>query len=295
MSQLLTLKEIAKEIGVPESSVRKYREIFHDYIPGVGEGRARRYRDDAVAVFQDIRQLREDEHMPWDAIASKLGEKYPINAPPTRPPELPLTDVAPRSAPTSSAAAPAQRADIDARLRHMAAINERNTMLMNAMTLELLKSLDRYTRESEQSRLQLMRHFQQQTTVIAQTLSAVTRDQRNAMKNVVQRIDAIQQTLDSQQAILEKSSRVAAVKQKIIAIKRSVEEKDNTIRDLSARVNAMSREIAELRALRRQTPTQPAANPNPAPAPAPRPAAPVRRKEPEPPPTFLQKLFGKKS
>ncbi len=55
----LTIISIAKELGLPESTVRFYRDKFLEYIPFEGEGRKRRYRPEAVRVLGFIaRSLR---------------------------------------------------------------------------------------------------------------------------------------------------------------------------------------------------------------------------------------------
>jgi DNA-binding transcriptional MerR regulator len=51
---LLTIAEIAKELQIPESTVRYYRDRFINYIPYVGEGRGRRYRPETVEVLRFI-------------------------------------------------------------------------------------------------------------------------------------------------------------------------------------------------------------------------------------------------
>lgn len=51
---LLTLKQIADLLTLPESTVRYYRDAFPDRIPTVGTGRRRRYPRDAVAVLRSI-------------------------------------------------------------------------------------------------------------------------------------------------------------------------------------------------------------------------------------------------
>ncbi len=51
---LLTLKQIAEELGLPESTVRYYRDAYPDKVPCVGTGRRRRYPRAAVAVLRSI-------------------------------------------------------------------------------------------------------------------------------------------------------------------------------------------------------------------------------------------------
>ena len=51
---LLTLRQLAQELSLPESTVRYYRDAFLDHIPSVGIGRRRRYPREAVSVLREI-------------------------------------------------------------------------------------------------------------------------------------------------------------------------------------------------------------------------------------------------
>lgn len=51
---LLTLRQLADELDLPESTVRYYRDAFLDHIPSVGTGRRRRYPKEAVQVLRTI-------------------------------------------------------------------------------------------------------------------------------------------------------------------------------------------------------------------------------------------------
>jgi len=51
---LFTLRQLADELKLPESTVRYYRDAFLDLIPSVGTGRRRRYPVTAVAVLRSI-------------------------------------------------------------------------------------------------------------------------------------------------------------------------------------------------------------------------------------------------
>ncbi|HSG81971.1 MAG TPA: MerR family transcriptional regulator [Gemmatimonadota bacterium] len=50
----LSIREIARRTGVPESTLRYYRSLFPDHIPTIGAGRNRRHPEEAVNVFQLI-------------------------------------------------------------------------------------------------------------------------------------------------------------------------------------------------------------------------------------------------
>lgn len=52
MEELLTLKEIAKRLDVPESNLRYYRNRIGDFLPSVGKGRRRRYFIEAEEIFK---------------------------------------------------------------------------------------------------------------------------------------------------------------------------------------------------------------------------------------------------
>ncbi len=49
-----TLREIAGELNLPESTIRYYRDAFASHIPTVGLGRRRRYPTEAIEVFRVI-------------------------------------------------------------------------------------------------------------------------------------------------------------------------------------------------------------------------------------------------
>ena len=50
----LTNADIGRELNLPESTVRYYRDHFEEFLPMVGEGRQRRYRPEALEVFRVI-------------------------------------------------------------------------------------------------------------------------------------------------------------------------------------------------------------------------------------------------
>ena len=64
-NDLMTLKDIAQKLGLPESTLRKYRDAYPQYIPTVGTGRERLYRPRAAQVFEAIRRCRAEERLSW--------------------------------------------------------------------------------------------------------------------------------------------------------------------------------------------------------------------------------------
>jgi DNA-binding transcriptional MerR regulator len=86
---LWTIRKIADELGIPESTVRYYRDQFERHIPAVGRARRRRYAEPAVAVLRFIAeayasgQQREDiaaalDEMRGDGTAAPQASGFPV-------------------------------------------------------------------------------------------------------------------------------------------------------------------------------------------------------------------------
>jgi DNA-binding transcriptional MerR regulator len=73
---LLTIKEIARRLDMPESNLRYYRDKFEEYLPHFGHGRKRRYLPQAVEVFSFIAGHLKT-NTPSEDIAQELSKRYP--------------------------------------------------------------------------------------------------------------------------------------------------------------------------------------------------------------------------
>ncbi len=73
---LLTIKDISRELEVPESNLRYYRDRFEDYLPSVGQGRKRRYKREALEVFRFIVQGFQNDKT-TEQIAEELPRHFP--------------------------------------------------------------------------------------------------------------------------------------------------------------------------------------------------------------------------
>ena len=60
MTARLSIREISRRTGVPESTLRYYRSLFPGQIPTLGSGRHRRHPEHAVPVFRQISDLFSD-------------------------------------------------------------------------------------------------------------------------------------------------------------------------------------------------------------------------------------------
>ncbi|MDD4952877.1 MAG: MerR family transcriptional regulator [Desulfovibrionaceae bacterium] len=76
---LLSVAEIARRIGAPESTVHYWKNRFAQHIPSVGQGRQKRFRSEAVAVFTAISEMLKDGHTAKD-VMDRLAKDYPLTA-----------------------------------------------------------------------------------------------------------------------------------------------------------------------------------------------------------------------
>lgn len=70
---LLTLRQLASELDLPESTVRYYRDAFLDHIPAIGSGRRRRYPREALDVLRTVASLYAAGHSRGEIIAAIHG------------------------------------------------------------------------------------------------------------------------------------------------------------------------------------------------------------------------------
>ncbi len=78
MSKLYTIKELSKELKIPESTLRYYRDRFEEFIPTVGKGRKRRYKEEAIDVFKLIIEGYEQD-LNFRQIKDKLIKKLSVS------------------------------------------------------------------------------------------------------------------------------------------------------------------------------------------------------------------------
>lgn len=72
-----TIKQIAKEIGAGESTVRFWRDRHENFIPCIGKGRKRRYPQEALETLRFIAECSA-EGKNADEITEALSSKYRI-------------------------------------------------------------------------------------------------------------------------------------------------------------------------------------------------------------------------
>lgn len=53
---LYTLTEVAEKTGISMPTLQRYKKSYQDRIPSVGKGRKQRYPDEALPVFEEIKQ-----------------------------------------------------------------------------------------------------------------------------------------------------------------------------------------------------------------------------------------------
>lgn len=76
---LLSIADISRHFSLPESTTRYYLKRFAAYIPSVGEGRRRRFRQETLdiitAILDEMKQSRTAQ-----AVEEALAVRFPRNA-----------------------------------------------------------------------------------------------------------------------------------------------------------------------------------------------------------------------
>ena len=56
----MTMREIARQCEIPESTLRVYRDEFEVFLPAVGEGKRRRYPDESLERLRLIARWKKE-------------------------------------------------------------------------------------------------------------------------------------------------------------------------------------------------------------------------------------------
>lgn len=75
MTELLSIKDISQELGIPQSTLRYYRDLFMDYLPSNGEGKKKRFYPEAIQVFKVISQSMH-KNKGYDDILQDLNQRF---------------------------------------------------------------------------------------------------------------------------------------------------------------------------------------------------------------------------
>jgi DNA-binding transcriptional MerR regulator len=258
LSRLMTLKEIAKQLEVPESSLRKYREIFSAFIPSVGTGRSRRYRTDAIEVLKDIRDLREDMHMPWDAITDQLAKKYPIDATPAAPvvsavSERPAQQFqAPRQIVEVQPAAPQEQQQALSQagsqyLKKMMAISEKQTMMVNALAIEMMREIGRVRKEAREDCARLQTNMAEVIKSLSKSLGVINQQERALLREIQGQIKSMEQTVDKLAGQHDQTIEVVQLQEQLKIIKEKIEQRESAIQEYKKSFTVLKKENTELR------------------------------------------------
>ncbi len=77
--RLLSVAEIARRLGVPESTVHYWKNRFAQHLPSLGSGRQKRFRSEAVEVFRVIAEMFSLGHSAQD-VMDTLCKRFPLTA-----------------------------------------------------------------------------------------------------------------------------------------------------------------------------------------------------------------------
>jgi len=203
MDDLLTLKDIAKRLGVPESNLRYYRNRIGDFLPSAGKGRRRRYFPEAEEIFRKTIEYI-NEGVTLDRVYAIFAENKPLalSEDIARPaqeelarliiskmkeepglfPDAPVQAVASESNSAILAALENLRKDVqDIKVQAASAANASDEML-----LQMRRQLEELDQENRTLREQLA---QKETIIEGQKRALVdAREQRRQMAEEIERL-----------------------------------------------------------------------------------------------------------
>ena len=77
MSEFITIAEIARRLNVPHATVRYWRDVFIEFIPFMGEGKKRRYKQESYDVLLYIAK-RMNSGIATDNLKEELHQRFPV-------------------------------------------------------------------------------------------------------------------------------------------------------------------------------------------------------------------------
>lgn len=218
MNKLLTLKEIAKDLGVPESTLRKYREMFGAFIPSVGSGRSRRYKEEATEILSEIRNLREEMGLPWDAITDRLVQKYPMDGTVSAPPHdtVPAHHVQEyhhvQSAPPSIKAS--NESNGHGVAEKLSAMNEKQAMMLNAVAIELARSIENVGARTRKDFDNLRSNVGRAMETLYHAMSLANRREESLLTDIQKRLTTLEKEVQAAGELRKKNSELIAKMEK---------------------------------------------------------------------------------
>ena len=92
----LSLPEIARLAGLPETTARRYARQYADFLPSHSQGRVKKFKPECVRIMQHIKNLY-DEGMSQEVVRDVLSKEYSrlVDTDHQEPPLLPLAHTEP--------------------------------------------------------------------------------------------------------------------------------------------------------------------------------------------------------
>jgi DNA repair exonuclease SbcCD ATPase subunit len=75
-----TLKQIARDLDLPEATVRYYRDSLDQFIPSHGTGRTRRYPQEALDLLREASEMVRDEGLSLEQVTQRWRNEKAIDA-----------------------------------------------------------------------------------------------------------------------------------------------------------------------------------------------------------------------
>ncbi|HOY63635.1 MAG TPA: hypothetical protein PLK80_11805 [bacterium] len=255
MKKQFSLREISLELGIPKSTVVKYKDLYPDFFTLSGDGKRKKLDSGALEVLKAIRELREESKLDWPEINQTLIERF--GAPKPKQPEA---SAEPQKALVPQTAASVEKIE---RLEHMVAIlggqmikmNERLEMFMKrsekaeAEAAVMAKSVARAERKIDLALGEMLKNdsgnkkfvvdlaetFRAEFGRLNATVSTLRHEMGEIKKNGLESMDAFAGALEEFRSKMEKTqSDNGAFQTKYQVALREIEVLRTKLRQMSA-------------------------------------------------------------
>jgi hypothetical protein len=220
-----SLRDLSQELNIPKSTIVKYKDYFPEFFVMHGDGKRKKFQDDALDILRTIREFREEKKLDWLEIKDLLHDQFSESAH-TAPAE------APAAAPTGALAVAAPDHATAAKIEHLA-------HMFNALAWEVI-NIGGQTRRLRQSQAA-------QAAALAKIENNITRLRRDVealLLEIIHREDSTKKYLQSN--IGEIKAQFTSIQKNIVALANGIKAVSKTDPAQAEAIRALSEKIERI-------------------------------------------------
>lgn len=71
-----SLRDLSQELNIPKSTIVKYKDYFPEFFTLHGDGKRKKFQEDALDILRTVRELREEKNLDWMEIRDMLNLRF---------------------------------------------------------------------------------------------------------------------------------------------------------------------------------------------------------------------------